>query len=86
LEQQSIHNNEAVPVLVATTYHPNWRRSDGGAVYAATPFFMLTFVDKSVSMNYGRSSLEKLALWASILSLLSLFAVTIWRSRHKPFD
>ena len=86
LDQQSINNNEAVPVLVATTYHPNWRRSDGGAVYAATPFFMLTFVDKSVSLNYGRSSLEKLALWASIFSLLSLFAVTTWRSRHKPCD
>jgi hypothetical protein len=85
LNFQGIQNSEAVPVLVATTYHPNWRRSDGGAVYAATPFFML-FVDKSVSLNYGRRSLEKPALWVSTVSLLLLSVVTTWRYRRVISD
>jgi hypothetical protein len=82
LNYQDLQNAEAVPVLVATAYHPDWRRSDGGAVYAATPFFMLTFVDKSASLTYGRSSVEKLALWASTVSFLFLCIATAWRYRR----
>jgi hypothetical protein len=86
LNYQDLQSTEAVPVLVATTYHPNWRRSDGGAVYAATPFFMLTFMDKSVSLTYGRRSIEKLALWTSTLSLLCLFTIMAWRYRRVISD
>jgi hypothetical protein len=86
LNYQGLQNGEAVPVLVATTYHPNWRRSDGGVVYAATPFFMLTFVDKSVSLTYGRRSIEKLALWVSAVSLLFLCTGTAWRYRRLMSD
>ena len=82
LNYQGVQNSEAVPVLIATTYHPNWRRSDGHAIYAATPFFMLTFVDKSVSLTYGRSSIEKLALWASTATFLFLCAVMVWSYRR----
>jgi len=41
-------NGDSVPVLIATTFHPNWLRNDGASVYAATPFYMLTFVDRPV--------------------------------------
>jgi hypothetical protein len=82
LNYQGVQNSEAVPVLIATTYHPNWRRSDGHAIYAATPFFMLTFVDKSVSLTYGRSSIEKLALGASTATFLFLCAAMAWSYRR----
>src|SRR5260370_23124850 len=41
--QNSIHltnktNSNDVPVLIATTFHPNWQRSAGANVIAATPF------------------------------------------------
>jgi hypothetical protein len=39
-----------------------------------------------VSMNYGRSSLEKLALWISAVSLFFLGAVTSWRYRQRIWD
>lgn len=41
LNYHGVQNGDAVPVLVAITYHPNWHRRDGGTVYAATPFSSL---------------------------------------------
>jgi len=65
--QNSIHltnktNSNDVPVLIATTFHPNWQRSDGGSVYAATPFYMLTFLDQPISINYRRTWLDRLGI------------------------
>ena len=78
---QPVQNGNAVPVLVATTFHPNWHRSDGQAIYATTPFFMLLFVDKAVDLVYGRRWFEKIALWFSAVTFISLCAVTAWHYR-----
>jgi len=61
-----------LPVLIGTTYHPNWRREDRGYVYAATPFFMLTFVNGTTRLVYARHSLDKIALFTSAGVFLSL--------------
>ncbi|HEX8424005.1 MAG TPA: hypothetical protein VF634_11365, partial [Pyrinomonadaceae bacterium] len=60
-----------VPVLLKTTFHPNWRRSDSGAVYVTTPFFMLTFVDAPATrLVYQRRWYEQVGFVISSLALL----------------
>lgn len=64
---------EDVPVLVATTYSPNWRAREGNQVYAATPFFMLTFARGDVHLEYARGATDSAGLWASVAALFGLF-------------
>ncbi len=91
VEQNSLHINIAhaptarVPVLLDTTFHPNWQRADGQPVYAATPFAMLTFVDQPVSLNYTRRTHEQFALLASAIALLALCAFILWPTRQHYF-
>jgi hypothetical protein len=63
---------EDVPVLVSTTYSPRWRAREGNRVYAATPFFMLTFARGPVHLSYARDAKDRAGLWASGLALLVL--------------
>lgn len=72
---------EAVPVLVSTTYHPDWQRTDGAAVYPATPFFMLTFVQRPTALVFARRTVEWLGVWLSAGTLLLLCGVTGWHYR-----
>lgn len=76
----------SLPVLVATTYHTNWRRVDGEAVYPATPFFSLTFVREPTRMVFARGSLERFGLIVSALALLFLCADAVrqHRSSSRP--
>lgn len=61
-----------VPVLVSTTYSPRWRAREGNRVYAATPFFMLTFARGPVQLSYARDAKDRAGLWASGLALLAV--------------
>jgi hypothetical protein len=72
------------PVLIETTYHPSWRREDGRDIYAATPFFMLTFVHKPTRILYTRGWFDKVALLASVGAFLSLCCFTGRRQRKGP--
>jgi len=76
LNYSAEHRGDPVPVLISTTFHPNWRRNDSAPVYAATPFYMLTFVDKPTIINYGRQGYERLGLWTSGTTLVLLFFMT----------
>jgi hypothetical protein len=62
----------AVPVLVSSTYSPNWRAREGNQIYAATPFFMLTFESGPTHLAYARGAVDRAGLWASALSLVLL--------------
>lgn len=61
-----------LPVLVSTTYSPRWRAREGNRIYAATPFFMLTFARGPVHLSYARDAKDRAGLWASGLALLAL--------------
>ena len=67
-----------VPVLIANTFHPNWRREDGETIYAATPFYTLTFAGGAVKLIYGRVWYERLAIWVSGATLAFVFLWFIW--------
>jgi hypothetical protein len=72
-----------VPILLNTTFHPNWTRTDNGSVYAATPFYMLTFADKNITINYGRTQLEQTAFWFSSVSLMLLLGSMMISGRKE---
>jgi len=67
-----------VPVLVADTFHPNWQREEGNSVYAVTSFYMMTFVDQSATITYGRRWFDRVGLWTSVGTLVLLFVVATW--------
>ncbi|MGH9970522.1 MAG: hypothetical protein ACREBG_22400 [Pyrinomonadaceae bacterium] len=74
-----------VPVLISTTFHPNWRRDDREMIYGVAPFYMLTFVDHSVRLGFERQRLDRAALLISaatavILGILA-FSPSFRRSR-----
>lgn len=73
-----------LPVLVATTYSPDWRAREGNRVYAATPFFMLTFARGPVRLVYARGTLDRAGLWASGLTLLALCCFVLAPRRRGP--
>ena len=75
-------SSNAVPVLIATTFHPNWRRNDGGIVYAATPFYMLTFLQQPITLSYQRTSLDRSGMYLSgIVAFLCLLAAILYAAR-----
>ena len=63
---------EPVPVLITTSFHPSWNRTDGQPVYATTPFFMVTFVKVTTQLTYDRHWYDWVALWLSAATLLLL--------------
>ena len=75
-----------MPVLIGTTYHPNWVRADKGPVYAATPFFMLTFVRQPTLLTYERRPTEWLSMIISGSVLLVLGCSLIWNYRQRLFS
>lgn len=78
---------EDVPVLISTTYSPRWRVREGNGIYAATPFFMLTFARGPVHLSYARDAKDRAGLWASGLALLALCGyVSVPRRRGASVD
>jgi hypothetical protein len=81
---------EPAPILIATTFHPKWRRTDGGMLYAATPFYMLTFADRPVTLTFSRQWYDWAAFWVSAITFAGLACFTAWPAmpskeeiRHK---
>jgi hypothetical protein len=77
---------EPAPILVTTTFHPKWRRTDGGTIYAATPFYMLTFSDRPVTLTFSRQWYDWAALWVSAITFAGMGCFTAWsalRAKRK---
>ena len=72
------------PVLVRTSYFPNWSVSGAQGPYRVTPNFMVVVpTGTEVRMTYGRSPVE----WFSMAVTLVGLAAVVWlpmRSRRAP--
>ena len=79
----AVGSPEAVPILVATTFHPKWRRNDGERLYAATPFYMLTFANRPVTLTFGRQWYDRAALLVSASTFVGLACFTVWSARRR---
>lgn len=65
------------PVLVSTSFHPNWRAEPGHVIYAADPMYMLTFARRSTRLTFARTPLDVQGAWASAFVLLALVGFTL---------
>lgn len=65
------------PVLVSTSFHPNWRAEPGHVIYAADPMYMLTFARRSTRLTFARTPLDVQGVWASAFVLLALVGFTL---------
>jgi hypothetical protein len=83
IEYGSRSQGQMVPVVLSTTFHPNWHRNDGEVIYPSTPFYMLTFVDRSVRLLFERQRADKSALWISTATAVLLGIYAIWPSLRK---
>lgn len=62
-----------VPVLIRTSYFPNWRAEGADGVWRVTPNFMVvTPTAERVTLTYGRTSLE---MFSSLLSIVGVLMV-----------
>jgi hypothetical protein len=72
-----------VPVVVRTSYHPNWTVSGAEGPWRLTPNLMVVVpTSRSVSLEYARSGFEWLGIVLSIAGVAGLVALIIWRPRR----
>ncbi len=65
------------PVLVRTSYFPNWSVSGADGPYRVAPNLMVVVpTDTSVELTYGRSGIELFSLMLTILGLVALAALS----------
>ena len=73
-----------VPVLVKTSYFPNWQVSGASSVYRVTPNLMVVVPTANhVTLTYGYTPIDWIGFILSLLGLLGL--VLFWRLRPVEF-
>ena len=71
------------PVLVRTSYFPNWEASGADGPYRVAPNLMVVIpTDTEVELTYGRSSVELVSILLSIIGLVGLTLV----ARLRPWS
>ena len=70
-----------VPVLVKTSYFPNWSVENGRGPYRVAPNFMVVVPESTeVTLSYGWTAVEVLAWVITALGLI--LALVLLRSPH----
>ncbi len=70
-----------VPVLVKTSYFPNWKASGATGPYRVAPNMMVVVpTSNTVTLHYGHTSIEYLAYFLSLVGIAGL----IWLWRKGP--
>ena len=73
------------PVLVRTSYFPNWSVSGADGPYRVTPNFMVVVpTDTEVRLVYGRAGVEWLAMVITLGGLVAAGWLTLRPSRNEP--
>ncbi len=79
-----------VPVVVRTSYYPNWQASGADGPWRLTPNFMVVVpTSKTVTLNYARSGPEIVGIALSVFGVVGLGGLIFWRPRDpddEPAD
>jgi hypothetical protein len=68
-----------VPVMVKTSYFPNWTVSGAEGPYRATPNFMVVVpTSKDVTLTYSTTTAELLGRAGTVLGILGVAALALW--------
>jgi hypothetical protein len=71
-----------VPVVVRTSYFPNWEASGAQGPWRLTPNFMVVVpTSRTVTLHYARSTPEKLGIALSVVGVAGLVGLVVWRPR-----
>jgi len=69
------------PVLVRTSYFPNWSVSGAQGPYRVTPNFMVVVpTGTEIRMTYGRSPVEWFAMAVTLVGLVAV----VWLLARRP--
>jgi hypothetical protein len=73
-----------VPVVVRTSYFPNWEASGADGPWRLTPNFMVVVpTSRSVTLRYARSGPEILGIGLSVVGVAGLAGLVIWRPKDR---
>ncbi len=73
-----------VPILVKTSYFPNWEASGASGPYRATPNFMVVVpTGHDVHLTYGTTGAEWLGRLLTLVGLAGLVALVWWGRRSR---
>jgi hypothetical protein len=71
-----------VPVVVRTSYYPNWEADGAEGPWRLTPNFMVVVpTSRSVTLHYARSTPEWLGFGLTLVGLVGLAGLVVWRPR-----
>lgn len=88
IDQQSMSfsvDEVGKPVLVKTSYFPNWKADGADGPYRVSPNLMVVVpTQNDVTMSYGRSWVEWLGLAISLLGLVIVIALLVVRTPRFP--
>jgi hypothetical protein len=71
-----------VPVVVRTSYYPNWEASGANGPWRLTPNFMVVVpTSRSVTLHYARSGAEWAGIGLSAVGVVGLVGLVVWRPR-----
>ncbi len=80
-----------VPVMVKTSYFPNWTASGAKGPWRATPNFMVVVpTSRDVRLDYSTTTVEYLGRAATVVGLLGVAGLAVWpwwrrrRRREQP--
>jgi 6-pyruvoyl-tetrahydropterin synthase related domain len=75
------------PVVVKTSYFPNWRAEGASGPYRATPNYMVVVpTEEEVRLEYATTDAEWLGRLGTVLGLIGLGALVWWGRRLRPFE
>lgn len=73
------------PVLVKTSYFPNWRADGAEGPYRVAPNLMVVVpTQKNVSLSYGRSGVEWLGMALSLAGVVIVVLLLVVRTPRFP--
>jgi hypothetical protein len=79
-----------VPVVVRTSYYPNWEAEGADGPWRLTPNFMVVVpTSRSVTVHFARSGPERLGIALSAVGVVGLVGLVVWgpvsrRRGRKP--
>ncbi len=74
-----------VPVVVRTSYFPNWTASGADGPWRLTPNLMVVMpTERDVHLHFGRSGPEKLGGLLSFVGLVALAGLVVWNRKRGP--
>lgn len=76
-----------IPVIVKTSYFPNWSASGADGPFRITPNWMVVIPSEDkVELRYGRTSVENFGLVLTVLGILVLAAMKRYEKRRKAVE